>query len=244
MEDTTPHLRPIFALISLAFPLHTFPIQFHPFPPQPLINSSTHIMIPSFFLSSPTLFFTLSIHFPTHQTSTWLPSHLPFLTADTSPLHTPTLFWLALNVHHTSFTLLVTHHSSPLLSTPPSLPPFPYLCCSTPPLFILPHLPDSLPLFIHTHCSLTFPFPHLCPFSHPHSIHLSPLTFLPTYISPHLSFPHLSYSISFTPSTLRYLHSPHTPYRILPPPQHLLLLRLLHSTPFTLPALLAVPTSP
>ena len=135
MKDTTPHLLPIFALISLAFLLHTFPIQFHPFLPQ-------------------------------------------------------------------------------------------------------------LPLFIHTHCSLTFPFPHLCPFSHPHSIHLSPLTYLPTYISPLLSFPHLSYSISFTPSTLRYLHSPHTPYRILPPPQHLLLLRLLHSTLFTLPALLAVPASP
>ena len=170
MKDTTPHLLPIFALISLAFPLHTFPIQFHPFPPQPLINSFTNIIIPSFLLSSPTLFFTLNNHFPTHQTSTRL---LIYLSSQlTPPLFTPLPCsgWLSM-----SFT-----SSSRTLPHPPPQPLLPYalttlhtsyLTCliSCTHISLHPHTPLILPP-LRTHLStnslLTFLLLLLAPATH------------------------------------------------------------------------------
>ena len=218
MKDTTPHQLPIVTLISthslsliFAFPLHTFPSHYLHFPLLTISPSHSPVLIPSFLLS-PALFF-YSRHTFCHQTS---------------PLHTPTSFMLALNAYYTSF----THHPSPLLSTLLSL-----LCLHLP-LFLLtppvststsPHTRTSLSslycshlpysslqiylthvlifhLFIHTHCSLTFPFPHSCPFSHPHSLPNTPFSthfYIP--LPPLLAF--LSYSISSNPISTFLSHA-------------------------------------
>ena len=136
-----------------------------------LTNSTSLPLTPT---SSP-LICILGIHSLAHLTSLftlYLPSLSTYSLLD---LLSPTSFILALNVHHTNFTLF-THHPGPLLITSPSTLPL----CSTsysplspfqislPLLFLIsPIHPSTLAYFIiHTHCSLTFPFPPVC--SPPH----------------------------------------------------------------------------
>ena len=138
-------------------PLRTHPlplISFLPSPHYPILNNSSTLpshsllLIPSFRLPSP-LLFPLIIPFLTHQTS---PLHtcLPFFTFATTPT--------SHGSHYTSFTpslTLPTHLLSPLLT-----PTVPHTQCS------LASPPSAHSPF------LTFVFSH-------YTVYLSPLTSLP-----------------------------------------------------------------